>query len=170
MSFYDGVAPVFLQQLNALSGVLKKAEAYAEEKKIKPEVLLTARLHPTMLNLTQQVQLACDFSGKACARLTETEVPKMADDETTFAQLQARIEKVIANIKEIPAAKYEGAEKRDVTFPAGPDKTKTLPGQQFFNHMSLPNFMFHVTTAYNILRHNNVEIGKFDFLGVPKPT
>jgi hypothetical protein len=169
MSFYDGVAPVFIQQLTALSAILKKAESYATEKKIKPEVLLTARLHPTMLALTQQVQLACDFSGKACARLAETEVPKMADDETTFAQLEARIEKVIANIKKIPASKYEGAEKRDVTFPAGPDKTRTLAGQQFFNHMSLPNFMFHVTTAYNILRHNGVDIGKFDFLGISKP-
>jgi len=166
MSFYDGVAPVFIQQLTALSAILKKAEAYAADKKIESGVLLNARLHPTMLSLTKQVQLACDFSGKAVARLTDTELPKMADDETSFAQLQARIEKVIANIKALPAAKYEGGDKRDVTFPAGPDKTKTLPGQQFFNHVALPNFFFHVTTAYDILRHNNVEIGKLDFLGV----
>ena len=166
MSFYDGSAPVFVHMLNALSGVLAKGQAYAEANKIEPSVLLNARLHPTMFTLTRQVQLACDFSGKACARLAGTEVPMMPDDETTFEQLQARIEKVIANIQAIPAGKYEGADTRDVTFPTGKDKSKTLPGQQFFNHVALPNFFFHCTTAYDILLHNNVELVKFDFLGV----
>ncbi len=165
MSFYHGTAPVFIHMLTALSAVLKKGEAYAEEKKIKPEVLLNARLYPTMYPLLNQIQLACDISGKACARLTHTEVPRMPDNEATFAELYARIEKVIANIKAIPAEKYDGADTRDVTFPVGPDKTKTLTGQMFFNHVALPNFFFHVTTAYNILRHNGVELGKPDFLG-----
>jgi uncharacterized protein len=165
MSFYHGTAPVFTQMLSTLSAVLTKGKAYADEKKIAPEVLLTARLHPTMLTLTKQVQLACDFAGKACARLTHTDVPMMADDETTFEQLQARIEKVIANIKAIPEAKYDGADTKDVTFPVGREETKTASGQIFFNRVALPNFFFHVTTAYDILRHNGVEIGKKDFLG-----
>jgi hypothetical protein len=166
MSFYHGTAPVFVHMLTSLSAVLKKGQAYAEEKKIKPEVLLDARLSPTMFALTRQIQLACDFGGKACARLAGTEVPSMPDDETTFEQLYARIDKVIASIQAIPAGKYDGADTRDVTFPIGRDKTKTLTGQMFFNHVALPNFFFHVVTAYDILRHNGVELGKMDFLGV----
>ena len=166
MSFYDASAPVFIRQLTALSAILKKAEAYAREKAIEPSTLLNARLHPDMYPLTQQVQLACDFSGKACARFAQAELPSMPDNETTFDQLQARIEKVLANINALPPAKYEGAETRQITFPAGPDKTMTLTGQQFLNHAAFPNFFFHCTTAYDILRHNGVELGKRDFLGV----
>jgi hypothetical protein len=166
MSFYHGTAPVFTHMLTVLSSVLAKGEAYAKEKNIAPDVLLNARLHPTMLPLVRQVQLACDFSGKACARLAHIDVPSMPDDETTFEQLQARIEKVIANIKAIPPEKYDGADTRDVTFPTGRDKTRTVAGQIFFNNVALPNFFFHVTTAYNILRQNGVELGKLDFLGV----
>jgi uncharacterized protein len=169
MSFYHGTAPVFTHMLTVLSNILAKGHAYAEEKKIKPEVLLNARLHPTMLPLIKQVQLACDFSGKACARLAHIEVPTTPDDETTFEQLQARIEKTIAGIKAIPPEKYNGADARDVTFPVGRDKTRTVSGQIFFNHAALPNFFFHVTTAYDILRHNGVELGKLDFLGVTEP-
>lgn len=165
MSFYHGTAPVFIHTLTALSAVLAKGKAFAEEKKIEPNVMLNARLHLTMLPLTKQIQLACDFAGKACARLTHTDVPVMPDDETTFEQLQARIDKVIANIKAIPADKYDGADTRDVTFPAGRDKTRTLTGQMFFNHVALPNFFFHCVTAYDILRQNGVEVGKLDFLG-----
>lgn len=165
MSFYDSSAPIFIRQLNALSAILTKADAYAKEKNIEPGVLLNARLHPTMYPLMRQVQLACDFSGKACARFAQAELPSMPDTETTFAELQARIAKVLANIDALPAAKYEGAEKREITFPAGPDKTITLTGQQFLNHAALPNFFFHCATAYDILRHNGVELGKRDFLG-----
>ncbi|MBI3699384.1 MAG: DUF1993 domain-containing protein [Afipia sp.] len=166
MSFYEGSAPVFERQLTALSAILDKAEAYAKEKNIDPSVLLNARLHPSMYPLTRQIQLACDFSGKACARFTQTELPSMPDTETTFEQLQTRIKKVLGNIKALPAAKYQGAEKRDITFPVGPDKTMTLTGQQFLNHSVFPNFFFHCATAYDILRHNGVELGKRDFLGV----
>lgn len=165
MSFYDSSAPIFIRQLTALAGILKKAESYAKEKNIEPGVLLNARLHPSMYPLTQQVQLACDFSGKACARFAQAELPSMPDTETTFDQLQARIAKVLSNIAALPAAKYEGAEAREITFPAGPGKTMTLTGQQFLNHAALPNFFFHCTTAYDILRHNGVELGKRDFLG-----
>jgi hypothetical protein len=165
MSFYDGSAPVFIHTLTALSAILAKAETHAAANKMAPGELLEARLHPSMYPLTRQVQLACDFSGKACARFTQTELPVMADTETTFAELQARIQKVIANIKALPPEKYEGAEKREITFPVGPGKTMTIPGQQFLNHSAMPQFFFHATTAYDILRHKGVELGKRDFLG-----
>jgi hypothetical protein len=165
MSFYDGTAPLFTHSLIALSKVLAKGEAHAKEQGIAPEVLLNARLYPNMFSLTRQIQLACDFSGKACARLAGTEVPSTPDTETTFEQLQQRIARTIEGIKAIPAAKYEGGDMRDVTFATGKDTTKTLPGQKFLNHVALPNFMFHCTTAYNILRHNGVPLGKLDFLG-----
>ena len=147
MTFYDGSAPVFIRTLNALSAILTKAEAHAATNKIAPGDLLEARLHPTMYPLTKQVQLACDFSGKACARFTQTELPVMADTETTFAELQTRIKKVLANIEALPPAKYEGAETREITFPVGPGKTMTLTGQQFLNHSAMPQFFFHCTTA-----------------------
>jgi len=165
MSFYDGTAPLFTHSLIALSKVLAKGEAHAKEHGIASEVLLDARLYPNMYPLTRQIQLACDFSGKACARLAGTEVPSTPDTETTFEQLQERIAKTIEGIKSIPAAKYEGGETRDITFATGKDTTKTLPGQKFFNHVALPNFFFHCTTAYDILRHNGVALGKLDFLG-----
>ncbi|EKS29056.1 MAG: DUF1993 domain-containing protein [Afipia felis] len=165
MSFYDGTAPLFTHALIALSKVLAKGEAYAKEQGIAPEVLLNARLYPNMFSLTRQIQLACDFSGKACARLAGTEVPSTPDTETTFEQLQQRIAKTIEGIKSIPAAKYEGGDTRDITFGTGGNTTQTLPGQKFVNHVALPNFFFHCTTAYNILRHNGVVLGKLDFLG-----
>jgi uncharacterized protein len=166
MSFYDGSAPLFIHTLTALSKILAKAEAYAKDKNIDPAVLLNSRLSPTMYPLTKQIQLACDFSGKACARFTQTELPVMADVETTFEELQARIAKVISNIKALPAEKYQGGEVREITYPVGQDKTVTVTGQQFLNHAALPNFFFHCVTAYDILRHNGVEIGKRDFLGI----
>lgn len=166
MTFYDGSAPVFTHTLTALSAILNKAEAHAAANKIAPEELLNAQLHPSMYTLTRQVQLACDFSGKACARFTQTELPVMADTETTFAELQARIARVLSNIKALPPEKYEGAETREITFPVGPGKTMTVTGQQFLNHSAMPQFFFHCTTAYDILRHKGVEIGKRDFLGV----
>lgn len=166
MSFYDGSAPLFIHTLTALSKILTKAEAYAKDKNIDPAVLLNARLSPTMYPLSKQIQLACDFSGKACARFTQTELPVMTDTETTFEELQARIAKVIGNIKALPAEKYHGGEAREITYPVGPDKTVTVTGQQFLNHAALPNFFFHCVTAYDILRHNGVEVGKRDFLGI----
>ena len=166
ISMYSLSVPVLDRTLGNLQNILDKAAAYAAEKKIEPDALLNARLHPEMYPLTRQVQLACDFGGKACARFAQAELPSMPDTETTFAQLKVRIEKVLANIKALPAAKYEGAEKRDITFNIGPDKTMTLTGQQFLNHSAFPNFFFHCATAYDILRHNGVELGKRDFLGV----
>lgn len=166
MSFHDAVVPAYLQMLNSLTGLLTKAEAHCAAKKIDPSVLLGSRLFPDMLPLSKQVQLVSDFAAKGCARLTHSEVPSMPDTETSFAELKQRLAKTIDYVKSFKPEQFEGADAKDVTFPAGPDRSMTLKGQQFFSSVSLPNFYFHVTTAHGILRHNGVEIGKRDFLGV----
>jgi uncharacterized protein len=166
MSFHDASVPGFLQILGSLSGILSKAEAHCKAKNIQPDVLLAARLFPDMLPFSKQVQLACDFSTKACARLTASEVPNTPDTEKTFEELRARLAKASDYIKAFKPAQFDGADSRDVTFPAGPEKTMTLKGQQFLSHVAFPNFYFHAVTAHDILRHNGVEIGKRDFLGV----
>jgi len=166
MSFYDASVPAFLQILGSLSGILTKAEAHCKAKNIQPEVLLSARLYPDMLSFTRQIQLACDFSGKACARVTHSEVPSTPDTEKSFEELQQRLAKTIDYIKTFKPAQFEGGDTKEVTFPSGPDKTRTLTGQQFLNQVAFPNFYFHAATAHGILRHNGVEIGKRDFLGM----
>jgi len=166
MSLYDASVPAYLQILNSLSAVLDKAQAHAAAKKIQPDVLLGARLFPDMLPLTRQIQLVCDFAAKGCARLTNSEVPSTPDTETTFDELKQRLAKTIDYVKKFKPAQFEGAEDREVSFPAGPGKTMTFKGQQFLSHFSFPNFYFHAATAHGILRHNGVEIGKRDFLGV----
>jgi hypothetical protein len=166
MSLYEASVPAFLQILNALSGILAKAEAHCAAKNIKPEVLLGARLYPDMLPLTKQIQLACDFAAKGCARLTHAEIPSTPDTEASFAELRQRLASTIAYVQGYKPEQFEGAEARDVKFPAGPDRTMTLKGQQFLSHFAFPNFYFHAATAHGILRHNGVEIGKRDFLGV----
>jgi hypothetical protein len=166
MSFHDATVPAFLQILGSLSGILSKAEAHCKAKNIQPEVLLGARLYPDMLPFAKQIQLVCDFSGKSCARLTQSEVPTTPDTEKTFDELKARLAKTIDYVKAFKPAQFDGAGSREVTFPVGPDKTLTLKGQQFLNNYAFPNFYFHAATAHGILRHNGVEIGKRDFLGV----
>src|ERR1700722_19174284 len=158
MSFYDATVPAFLQILGSLQGLLTKAEAHCKAKNIAPEVLLTARLYPDMLPLTKQVQLVCDFASKGCARLTDT--------EKSFDELKQRLAKTIDYVKAFKPAQFDGADARDVTFPVGPTNTMTLKGQQFLSAFAFPNFYFHAATAHGILRHNGVEIGKRDFLGV----
>ena len=166
MSLYDVTVPAFLQILGSLIGILNKAEAHCKAKNIAPEVLLGARLYPDMLPLSRQVQLVCDFAAKGCARLTRSEVPVTPDTEKTFDELRQRLAKTIDYVKAFKPAQFEGAEGRDVSFPAGPNNTMTLKGQQFLNNFAFPNFYFHAATAHGILRHNGVEIGKKDFLGV----
>ena len=166
MSFHDATVPAFLQILGSLTGILNKAEAHCKAKNIQPEVLLGARLYPDMLAFSRQIQLVCDFAAKGCARLTGSEVPSTPDTEKTFDELRQRLANTIDYVKTFKPAQFEGAEARDVTFPAGPDRTMTLKGQQFLNNVAFPNFYFHVATAHGILRHNGVEIGKRDFLGV----
>ena len=166
MSFYDATVPAFLQILGSLSGLLTKAEAHCKAKNIAPEVLLGARLYPDMLPLTKQIQLACDFAAKSCARLTHSEVPSVPDTEKTFDELRQRIAKTVDYVKAFKPAQFEGADAKDVTFPAGPNNSITLKGQEFVTRFAFPNFYFHAATAHGILRHNGVEIGKRDFLGV----
>ena len=165
MSFYDATVPAYLQILGALSGILGKAEAHCKAKNIQEEVLLSARLYPDMFPLARQIQTACDFAVKGCARLTGSEVPSTPDTEKSFADLQARIAKTVEYVKSYKPAQFDGADSRDVTFPAGGGNL-TLKGQQFLSSFSFPNFYFHAATAHGILRHNGVEIGKRDFLGV----
>ncbi|QQO20407.1 DUF1993 domain-containing protein [Bradyrhizobium diazoefficiens] len=166
MSFYDAVVPAYLQMLNSVSGLLTKAEAHCAAKKVDPSVLLGSRLFPDMLPLSRQIQLVSDFAAKGCARLTHSDVPTTPDTETSFAELKQRLAKTIEYVKSFKPEQFEGAETKDVTFPAGPDKSITMTGQQFLSAFSLPNLYFHATTAHGILRHNGVEIGKRDFLGV----
>jgi hypothetical protein len=166
MSFYETSVPAFLQILGSLTGILTKAEAHCKAKNIQPEVLLGARLYPDMLPFTRQIQLVCDFAAKSCARLTQSEVPSTPDTETTFDALKQRLVKTAEYVKTFKPAQFEGAESRDVSFPAGPNNTMTLKGQQFLGNFAFPNFYFHAAVAHGILRHNGVEIGKRDFLGV----
>src|SRR5260221_4209118 len=160
MSFYDATVPAFLQILGSLTGILTKAEAHCKAKNIAPEVLLGARLYPDMLPLTRQIQFVCDFAGKSCARLTGSEVPTIPDTEKTFDGLKARHARTIDYVKTFKPETFEGAERRDVTFPIGSHDTLTLKGQQFLNNFPFPNFYFQAAPARRILRHNRVEIGQ----------
>jgi uncharacterized protein len=166
MSFYDSSVPAFLQVLGGLSGLLSKAETHCKAKNIQPEVLLNARLYPDMFPLVRQVQTACDFAAKTCARLTGSEVPSTPDTEKSFEELQTRIAKATDYVKSFKPAQFDGGDTREVTFPVGPSNTRTLSGQQYLVNFAFPNFYFHAATAHGILRHNGVEIGKRDFLGV----
>src|SRR5262249_31432846 len=124
------------------------------------------RLYPDMLPFTKQIQLACDFSSKACARLAHIDVPRTPDSEKSFEELQQRLSRTIDYIKTFKPAQFDGGDTKEVTFPSGPDATRTLPGQQFLNQVAFPNFYFHAAVAHALLRHNGVEIGKRDFLGM----
>jgi len=166
MSFYDATVPAFVQILSSLTGLLNKAEAHCKAKNIQPEVILNARLYPDMLPFTKQIQLACDFAGKASARLAHVAVPTTPDTETSFEELRQRITTTIAYLKTFEPGQFEGAVHMDVTFPAGPNTSLTLKGQEYVNRVAFPNFYFHAAIAHGLLRHNGVEIGKRDFLGV----
>lgn len=164
ISMYAASSPRLIAQLKALDAILAKASAHAEAKKIDPAVLLGSRLFPDMFAFTRQVQIACDFAKGTAARLAGVEVPSYTDNEQTFAELHARIAKTIAFIETIPAAQIDGSEMRDIHVKAGPRELQ-FKGLDYLLGYALPNFYFHVTTAYNILRHNGVEIGKRDYLG-----
>jgi hypothetical protein len=165
MSFYDATVPAYLHTLTALSGLVAKAEAHCEARKIQPEVLLNARLYPDMLPFTKQIQLTCDFAAKGAARLSHSEVPSTPDTEKTFGELRERLTKTIAYLNTFKLEQFEGGESKDVTFPSGPGATTTLKGQDFVNRFSFPQFYFHAAIAHGLLRHNGVEVGKKDFLG-----
>ncbi len=161
---YSQTIPPLDRTLGALANILTKAAAHCDAKAIKPEALLTFRLFPDMLPFTKQVQLSCDFAARAAARLSASDVPAFPDTETSFAELQDRIKAARAFLAAVPKAGFDGAESRSITFPAGKAEM-TMPGQQFLSTFALPQLYFHVTTAYNILRHNGVEVGKRDYMG-----
>ena len=151
--------------LNALSGVLDKAAAFAAAKKIDPAVLLNSRLAPDMFALTRQVQVATDLAKNGAARLAGVEPPRYEDNETTIEQLKARLAKAVAFITSLDPKQIDGAADRQITFPLGPTNKGEMKGDDYLNHFVLPNVYFHLTAAYAILRHCGVEIGKQDFLG-----
>ncbi|MGA9852045.1 MAG: DUF1993 domain-containing protein [Gammaproteobacteria bacterium] len=165
LSMYQASVPVFIRMLTNLSAILKKAEAHAETKKIDPAVFASARLAPDMFPLVRQIQIATDTVKGCAARLAGVEPPKYEDNEQTFAELYARLDKTIAYLKSVKPAQIDGSEERRIELKVR-DKTLTLKGQDYLFERVYPNFFFHVTTAYAILRHNGVEIGKGDFLGV----
>jgi len=161
---YLASAPRFAHTLKSLSAILTKAEEHAAARKIEPAVLLSARLFPDMFALTRQVQVACDNAKGAVARLAGQEVPKHEDTEQSFAELQQRIAKVVAFIESVPAERIDGSEERKIVLSLRGQEV-TFNGLQYLTGFALPNFYFHVVTAYDILRHNGVELGKRDFLG-----
>jgi hypothetical protein len=165
MSLSNASVPVFEIGLNALSALLDKAQAYAEAKSIDPAVLLGARLFPDMFAFSRQVQSACDQAKNGSARLAGIDPPRYEDNEKTIAELKARIAKTVAFLKTLDAGKIDASADREITFPLGPNNKGHMKGADYLNHFALPNFYFHLTTAYDILRHCGVEIGKLDFLG-----
>jgi hypothetical protein len=156
---------VFTHTLGNLSAILEKGLAHATARKIDPAVLVSARLAPDMFPLSRQVQIAGDVAKNSVARLAGLEPPRFEDTEKTFEELRARIARTIDYVKGVPASSLEGSEDRDIKVPAGPERVLEFKGLEFLQRWAIPNVFFHVTTAYDILRHNGVELGKRDFLG-----
>lgn len=166
ISMYAASAPRFDAMLGNLAGILRKAADHAAARKIDPNVLLEARLFPDMFSLKRQVMIACDNAKGPVARLAGLEVPRHEDTEQSFEELQARIAKVQDFIRSVTPAQIDGSEDRNIEFKIGGHDLK-FTGQQYLLYFAIPNFHFHVVTAYNILRHNGVEIGKADYMGAP---
>ena len=166
ISMYQASAPRFANALKNLSAILDKTQAHCEAKKIEPAVLLASRLYPDMLPLLRQVQIASDNAKGAVARLAGVEVPKYDDTEETIADLKARLAKTIDFVSSIKPGQIDRSEEKDIHLKLGPREVD-WKGMQYLLGFALPNFYFHVVTAYDILRHNGVEIGKRDFIGTP---
>ena len=164
LSMYQASVPVFIRALTNLSAILKKGEAYAQAKKIEPSVLVNARLFPDMFALVRQVQIASDTVKGCAARLAGQEPPSYPDNEQTFAELHARLDKTLAFLKTLKPAQIDGSEERAIELKMR-DRTVHTKGREYLLERALPNLFFHITTAYDILRHNGVEVGKRDYLG-----
>jgi uncharacterized protein len=164
LSMHQASIPVFLRGLKNLSSILEKGAADAAERKIDPTVFLTARLAPDMFPFTRQVQIASDHAKGATARLAGVEVPRFEDVEKSFEELQQRLKRVAEFVGRFDAATIDGSEEREISLPLGAH-TLTFSGQMYLLNFALPNFYFHSTTAYAILRHNGVGLGKRDFIG-----
>ncbi len=164
ISMHSASVPVFLRLFDSLSRWLDKAEAHAAAKKFDPQIYLGARLAPDMLPFTKQIQIACDGAKFGVSRLAGVDAPKFDDTEATLAELRERVRATAEFIRSVPAGQIDGTEDKDVTIPRR-DGTMTMKGEAYLKYFVLPNFYFHMTTAYALLRHNGVELGKMDFLG-----
>jgi len=163
ISMHSASVPVFVRMLGNAIVWFDKAEAYAKEKKFEPSVYLTSRLAPDMLPFTTQVQIACDAAKFCMARLSGTEAPKFEDNETSIEELRARIRKTIDYVQSVPVAQIDGTDDKDISVPRR-DGAIIMKGEMYLKHFVLPNFFFHVTTVYALLRHNGVNLGKSDYL------
>jgi len=166
ISMYQVSAPRFINTLNNLSAILDKAQAHVDANKIDAAALTTYRLFPDMFAMARQVQIACDTAKGAVARLAGVDIPVYEDSEQTLAELKVRIAKTVAFIQTVKPAQIDGTEDKEIVLKRG-EKSTSYKGMQFLLGHALPNFYFHVTTTYNILRHNGVAVGKRDFLGNP---
>jgi uncharacterized protein len=164
LTIYDASVPVFERMLANLSRILSKAEAYAVEQRLEPAVLLQARLYPDMFPLVRQVQIACDHAKGATARLAGLEPPAFSDDERTFDEISGRIARTLDHMRSMAPASFDISTSRKIEFKLGGREMQFEAKQYLFN-FALPNFFFHVTTAYDILRHGGLKIGKRDYLG-----
>ena len=163
ISMSSASVPVCISMLGNLSYLLDKLQLFVDEKKCDPNALLHYRMAPDMLPFMRQIHIACDAAKNGIARISGVDAPKFDDTETTVAEFKARIQKTIDFLNTVPADKLDGTEDKDITFPVGKD-TRTMKGEAFLKHWMLPNMYFHVTTAYLILRHNGVNVGKRDYL------
>ncbi len=164
ISMSSASQPLLKTMLGNLAHILDKAQAHAQARKFDPLALTQYRLAPDMLPLARQVTIACDAAKNGVARLSGVEAPKFEDNETTLPELRARVQKTLDWLATVPAGSLDGTEDKPITFPAGRETTRTLPGEAYWRHVMLPNFFFHLTMAYAILRHNGVELGKTDYL------
>ena len=164
-AMYTHSVPIFKQMLTGLKAILAQADAQAAAKSVDPDAYLQARLFPDMFPLVRQVQIAADFARGVSARLAGVEVPSYEGKERTFADLDGMLTRTLTFLDGVPAAGFEGSEARDIVLRPGTSKEKKMNGEAYLAHYGLPQFFFHVTTAYAILRHNGVDIGKMDFLG-----
>ncbi|MDF2462395.1 MAG: hypothetical protein K0Q43_630 [Ramlibacter sp.] len=164
ISMSSASLPVFKTMLSNLSHILDKGEAHAQARKFDQAVLLQYRLAPDMLPFTRQVLIACDGAKNGIARISGVEAPKFDDTEATFPELKARIQKTLDYLASVPHDRIDGTEDKEITFPVGRDKSRTMKGEAYLKHWVLANFHFHITMAYAILRHNGVELGKADYL------
>ncbi|MGE0313429.1 MAG: DUF1993 family protein [Lautropia sp.] len=162
---YAHSVPVLKQMLTALKAILAKTDAYLAAKSIEPDALLQARLFPDMFPLIKQVQIAADFSRGIAARLAGVDVPTMDADQKTFADLDALLARTLVFLDGVKASQFEGKEGAEIVLRPGTPKEKTLSGQAYVANYGLPQFFFHVATAYGILRHNGIDIGKRDYMG-----
>ncbi|APW42512.1 DUF1993 domain-containing protein [Rhodoferax saidenbachensis] len=164
ISMSSASVPVFTHMLGNLSHLLDKAQTYIDEKGCDPVALTQFRLAPDMLPFTGQILIACDAAKNGVARISGVEAPKFADTEQTIAELKARIQKTRDYLATVPAAALDGTEDKDITFPVGRERTRTMKAEDYLKLWVLPNMFFHITTAYAILRHNGVPVGKQDYL------